>query len=277
MEVLFNELSLYGQYRDCGDFIHRGLKPFLKVTTEMKQLSVELLKKCDTWNCKVTGSQTLNDIIRSKARKMDELRKLKLDFASLIKTPFWDIKTFQNSDSVYILSGEEIAGTSLAEACCRGCTVVSFGDSPVSCNPLLVYKDEQEVSLHNFTKSGELSDLLWQNKEISFEQYLKAFFHQTRLDFSKVLSKYTFDNVDNSDYGTYIGTLKRFCEMHWDDIYKDRGLDYKKYNRSLAIKDCPDETYKFRVSQKMRCHGYRKDDKFVVLAFESDHKLSDKG
>lgn len=37
------------------------------------------------------------------------------------------------------------------------------------------------------------------------------------------------------------------------------------------------DIFKFRVSEKIRCFGYREKDTFFVLRIDLEHKLSDKG
>ncbi|RLA70977.1 MAG: hypothetical protein DRG24_06135 [Epsilonproteobacteria bacterium] len=71
--------------------------------------------------------------------------------------------------------------------------------------------------------------------------------------------------------------------MSWDDIKNSDGLEYKQYKPNkkddwfrktiYSSKDI----YKFRITQKYRCFGYRDMDKFFILRFEIDHKKSDKG
>jgi hypothetical protein len=65
--------------------------------------------------------------------------------------------------------------------------------------------------------------------------------------------------------------------LPWDQIHTDKGLDYKEYHETIGMHYRGVKTYKFRASQKFRCHGYREKDSFVVIGFETDHKLSDRG
>jgi hypothetical protein len=277
MKMLFNELSLCGQFKDPIDFLCSGVKPFLVIFKEMEKLSVELLKKSDTWNRNVTDTCTLHNILISPIRKSDELLRLKLAISKLEKEPFWDNNSLQSYDVSYSLSNNfDVAGSSIAEACHRDKAIISFLLSPVSANPLFVFKDDSRITLCNFIKFGELTERLWQRREISFSQYLQSLFSKSKLNFSKVDLKYGFDTIQSNEQTAFIGTFKKFQTMSWDDIYKDIGLDYKQYKGSLG--QChSSKTYKFRVSEGMRCHGSRNGDQFVVIGFERDHKLSDKG
>jgi len=52
---------------------------------------------------------------------------------------------------------------------------------------------------------------------------------------------------------------------------------FKEYQNTINQNYRHMKTYKFRVSQKFRCHGFRKNDLFMVIGFETDHKRSDRG
>ncbi len=71
--------------------------------------------------------------------------------------------------------------------------------------------------------------------------------------------------------------------MSWNDISISDGLDYKEYSPNKEnnwfknTKFSDKKIYKFRVTQKYRCFGYRELDTFYVLMFDIEHKISDKG
>lgn len=75
--------------------------------------------------------------------------------------------------------------------------------------------------------------------------------------------------------------LKNFVRaeglLDWAEIHKHSGLKYREFHDRRFSGRAYGKTYKFNVSVKMRCHGFREGDKFVVLALERDHKLSDSG
>ena len=54
MQILFNELSLIGQFSDQNSFVKNGLLLLVGVLKEMQFFSMLLLKKSDVWNNKIT-------------------------------------------------------------------------------------------------------------------------------------------------------------------------------------------------------------------------------
>ncbi|HCW08365.1 MAG TPA: hypothetical protein DGG95_13475 [Cytophagales bacterium] len=278
MQILFNELSLVGQFDNQDVFIRSGLLPFVGVLKEMQGFSTLLLKKSDVWGHKITPSDTLHSFLVNNAfRTSDEVRRLKSAIAHLTKEPFWDSDTKQDLDSTYFLDGVDIWGSSPAEACERDKVVVSFVLSWASSDPLNTIRNGVNVPLLNLTGSGKLTGFLWSNKRISFESYLKARFSGGKLDFSQVDEKVDFTSIQPTEQSLFIDTFRKFEELTWDQIYSDNGLDYKEYHEIIDIRHRSRKTYKFRASQKFRCHGYRQKDSFIVIRFETDHKLSDRG
>lgn len=278
MQILFNELSLIGQFSDQDVFIRDGLLPFVGVMKEMEKFSIELQKKNDAWNYNITPFSTLYSfIIDSKFRKSDEVTRLKSAFVNLIKEPFWDSNIKQNPDFTYSFDKTDIWGSSPAEACERDKIIVSFVFSATSLDPLNITRNGINIPLLNLTSVGQLTEYLWDNNKISFESYLKVRFSGGKLDFSNVNVKMDFSGIQTTEQTLFVDTFRRFEELTWDNIYEDKGLDYKEYHGSINVRYRDIKTYKFRASQKIRCHGYRVNNSFIVIGFELDHKLSDQG
>ncbi len=278
MQILFNELSLTGQFSDQDAFIRNGLLPFVGVLKEMQGFSTLLLKKSDVWNKMITPTSTLYSLLVDNAlRTFDEVRRLKSAIVDLTKEPFWDSDSKQNPASTYLLDGANIRGSSPAEACERDKIVVSFVSSSTSVDPLDVIRNGINVPLTNLTCSGKLTELLWTNNQISFELYLKSWFSGGKLDFSRVDDKMDYSIIQSAEQSLFVDTFRKFEELTWDQIHADKGLNYKEYHDIVDMRYRAGKTYKFRASQKFRCHGYREKDSFIVIGFEIDHKLSDRG
>ena len=279
MQILFNELSLTGQFSDSDAFVTEGLLPFIGALKEMQGFSmVLLLKKSDAWRSMVTPTATLHSFLTTPPlRKTDEIRRLKSAISALSKEPFWDFDSKQDPDSTYLFDGLDIWGSSPAEACERDQILISFVSSHTSMDPLTLIRNGAPVPLLNLTCSGKLMEFLWANNQIAFELYLKARFSKGKLDFSQVDKKMGFSGIQSPEQSLFIDTFRRFEELTWDQIRSDKGLDYKVFHGTLAGRRRGVKTYKFRASEKIRCHGYREKDSFVVIGFETDHKLSDQG
>ncbi len=278
MQILFNELSLDGQFADQAAFIKNGLVSFVAVLKEMQGFSTLMLKRSDVWNNKITPSSTLHSfLINNEFRKSDEVRRLKSAIASLTKEPFWDYDSKQNPESKYFLDGVDVRGSSPAEACERDKVVVSFVSSATSLNPLNIIRNTVNIPLLNLIHPGKLTEFLWANNQISFESYLKVRFSGSKLDFSKVDEKMGFSDIQPSEQSIFIDTFRKFDALSWSQIHTDKGLDYKEYRDNIGMTYRDIKTYKFRASQKFRCHGFRVRNSFMVIGFETDHKLSDRG
>jgi len=283
MQILFNELSLTGQFSDQDDFVRNALLPFIGVLKEMQRftteqdVSIQLFKKSDAWKEMITPTRYLHSFLVARPTS-DEVRRLKSAIADLEKEPFWDTDSKQDPNSTYLLNGADVSGSSPAEACERDKVVVSFISSVASLDPLNIILNEINVPLLNLTKSGKLTEFLWANKkQISFETYLKARFSGGKLDFSRVDEKMGFSGIQSTEQSLFVDTFRKFETLTWDQIHTDKGLDYKEYHGTIGVSYRSIKTYKFRASKKFRCHGYQEKDSFIVIGFETDHKLSDQG
>ena len=219
MHILFNELSLTGQFHDIDAFLKNGLRPLLGVLKEMQGFStqkfpISMLKKNDNWDRPATPTNNLHSILIDVARrKSDEVRKLKTAIADLFKEPFWDSDGKQGADTTYFFDGVDIRGSSPAEACERDKAVVSFVSSPASSDPLDIIRNGKSVPLVNLTCSGRLREVLLADKQISFESYLKARFSGGRLDFSKADKKMGFPKMTDEAQSLFIGTFEKFEKL----------------------------------------------------------------
>lgn len=67
------------------------------------------------------------------------------------------------------------------------------------------------------------------------------------------------------------------------DHFARDGFDYKEFhkNKNTRAYFTPEQwdkgIHKFRISQEIRCFGYRENDRFHLYRIDLDHVLSDKG
>ncbi len=270
-------MSLEGQYSDIDEFVEAGLKPLLKILKMFGQFNFELQKKTDLWQKRATKTQTLHDII--KVRHFSAGQRFKLLLHKITNAPpFWDTDPKQNTDDQYLCDNYDVSGTSIAEACARDEDLLSFWGSKFSSEQIKVKKNQvDEFNLKNFVRAEGLLDWAYQTERISFDQFVIGKFVGSRLDFSRLLPDYGFDSLHNSEYQSFLDSFCMFVSLDWAEIHKHSGLKYREFHDRRFSGSAYGKTYKFNVSVKMRCHGFREGDKFVVLALERDHKLSDSG
>ena len=281
MDILINELSLDGQFPTVTDFIYKGLNPFITVLDEIAALNCMLLKKYDLYNSMITADKTLHDILIGRiSREYDQIRKFKRKLAMLFEEPFWENDKKHSDDDTYLFDNEKINNSSLAESCERDRVVVSFLHSNFQILEIPVLKNQDEMLVDNLYDRFHFLELRRNRKGLSLEEYVNLKFIDTKLDFSLIDDKFGFALLNTSvQENAFLSSFEKFIKMSWDDILKDDGFEYKPYkDQDLFKQKYNDKNIrKFRTSQKYRCFGYRENDTFYVIRFESDHKLSDKG
>lgn len=278
MDILFNELSLCGQFNNFDDFVARGLHSFLGVMKRMEGVRTLVLKKSDFWSRSVTKDHTLHTIMHSTDfRKTDETRRLKLALIGLTVEPFWDSHSKQDNASIYMCNAIDVSGSSIAEASERDRVLISFECSDFSSDPLIVSINKNQIDLKNLTNTDAFVEYLWSVGEFTFEDYIKSKFSLEKLNFSHIDEMMGFDQIESSEFSVFIDAFRTFNCLSWTEIYSHTGLNYKEYKGVISPRYKNVQTFKFRVTQKIRCHGYRDGESFIVIGFELDHKLSDRG
>jgi hypothetical protein len=281
MDILINELSLEGQFPTVTDFIYKGLNPFITVLDEIAALDYILLKKYDLYNSMITEDKTLHDILIGRiSREYDQIRKLKRKLAMLFEEPYWEDDKKHYDYDIYVFNGRKINKSSLAESCERDRVVVSFIHRNFEVLKLQVIKNQEGISIDNLYDKLHFLELMKSRDEIEFEKYIRQRFRGSKLNFAFTSKRSGFGLLNSSEVkNAFLSSFKKFEKMKWDDILKDDGFDYKPYkDQDLFKRKYNDKNIcKFRTSQKYRCFGYRENDTFFVIRFESDHKLSDKG
>lgn len=290
MEFIINELSLHGQYRDIDDFSCTGAVSMNGILSELRMLNMSiLLKKTTLYERKVTAFYSLYNVLCGTAsRTNDCIRKFKGLLASLFNEPYWDTEPKHNVNSTYTMTNadgifKDVSGSSIAEAQARTACIISFYPSDFTSSHLHVRidGDNAEHTVYNIFQQGASRDILLNKKIIGYKEYFTGKY--SKLDFAHISKKYGFNLLDHKNVEQFKTTFRMFDSLSWQEISSHAGLDYKPFNKNSNTKDyfTPEQwntgIYKFRVSEKFRCFGYRQGDVFFVIRIDLEHTLSDKG
>jgi hypothetical protein len=273
MEVLLNELSLTGQFKDENDFFN-NFDSVLEIIKLLDILKFSIAKEYMFFDVAITSKYKLGDFLRLRT---DRAKRMKRFLAKLAQhPPFWnEIQKHDCTNDSYVLNGIDICNSSLAESCERDKTVVSFLLNDFSNENVSIQKNMMNINIYNIVDRNNFLEHLFLIAEIEAFSYCKLKFKNSNLNFSKLENEYGFDLLSSKQQvDEFIDSFKQFSTMSWHDIMSSDGLQYKKYNGTEFKSE---NIYKFRVTQKYRCFGYREKDEFFVLRFETDHKMSDNG
>ncbi len=283
--IIINELSLNGQFNDGRDFWTTAMPPFHKALQDALSLDVKLLfKRSSFYGALATPDRTIHSLlIDRETRTIDEARRYKSALARAINDPFWDEEPRQDYDSVYITDGNDVSGSSVAEAADRPSCLLSFVRSRYEKHPVVVSKNGTDIAVNNIWKDRQLHSIMFANGDLSLEKYAEIHFKDTKLNFSKIDSVYGFSLIDNENQSEFIDSFYKFATLDWPEIATDKGLDYKDYSKNRKSKRYfSNELWlkgvkKFRVTRRNRCFGFVENGVFYVLRFDVDHELSNLG
>jgi hypothetical protein len=277
MEILINELSLTGQFASSEQFISEGLPPLLAVMKEVDSTKDLLYKKYDLYNSKIDAKTTIYDLIVGQTSRLyDEIRRFKSQLAALFENPYWEDNRKHPADYAYVYNGNDVCNHSIAEACERDKTIISFVHKNFSTTQLSIMKNDTEIEIDNLFDKGHYAETARKKETINCQEYCIRKFKGGKLDFSKIDEKEGFALLKKEDENLFIDAFRKFTELSWSQINVDDALDYKPYpDNDNVFRQIPYKIHKFRVSQKYRCFGYSDKGIFYVLRFDLEHKLSD--
>ncbi|MDF0720124.1 hypothetical protein P0M11_08940 [Kaistella sp. PBT33-4] len=286
MELLLNELSLHNQYSSSENFRVTGLREIIQFFQLQKTSCITILKKSDIYSREVyNGITMLSAMTTENLSKSDEIRKLKSDLSKVINDPFWDFSKKCDGAAKYTHNTVNVNDSALAECYERKIFLISFIPSNYSSEIINVEKDKHSQKISNYTNNRALVQKLYEQNLVSFEVFCKNYYNGSKLDFSKINVKNSFDQIlDKKDEIQFINSFNMFSSTNWSDILKQSGkgkniagFDYKKFHDQdhFAQYSTSSPIYKFRVTQKFRVFGYRIKDSFILLEFDLTHQLSD--
>lgn len=281
MEILINELSLKGQFNSIPEFLETSFRSFYEMFAILDQQNISPSKKYEFYEAKITANETFNDLFKKNYGVFTEFTLYKRTIDKCLKEPFWQDNQQHDSNGIYLHKNQNVTNTSLAEAFERNATLLSFVPSDFEEKQVEVSKENQYKNILNFTKKHHLLESLYENKLINFHQFCLHYFKGTKLSFQKVNLKESFDLLNNDTIeNDFYNSFNVFVAMNWTDIANqsnDTGIAYKKHHKQNEFHSyqLSFEIYKFRASQKFRVFGYRKEDVFFVLEFDTTHKRSD--
>lgn len=276
MEVIINELSLSGQFKDKDEFLD-NLNELLPIIKLISELNFYILKNYLFYNSKITSEQTLHQIVCTRDSRV---RRLKSHLIKLTDNPpYWnDSPKHSCKNDTYTHNSNDICDTSLAETSQRDKFLLSFKHDDYLDKNLVIQKNSNDMTIFNIVDKVRFLDRLYEDRKINPLTFCLHKFSNSNINFTKLEENYGFDMLNTTQTIGFINTFNNFSLMNWDNINNSDGFEYKHYSGNWFGNNYQDKNiHKFRVSQKYRCFGYRKDDVFYVLRFETDHKISNNG
>lgn len=290
MEFILNELSLNGQYSSLDDFVDNGLRPVLEVLKILNCYKIPaVLKKSDFYASKAFEQVTFYDTLFARNTiRHPAITRFKSLLTNLTKNPFWDNTPQQLYQSKYFIiediHNKDVSGSGIAEAYARNGGLISFSQGGYDRTPIIVKKDDDEVikDIHNFYDNYEIEKTLFNLKLIAIDNYIKQRFNK-KMNFDELDNNNGFNLIKSLNISVFLDSFHKFERLTWNQIQRDNGLDFKKFNCNKRTKRFFNNTYwskgiyKFRINQEIRCFGYIQNEIFHVLRIDLDHILSDLG
>lgn len=294
MEYVLNEQSLKGQFANSDNFDTDGLKPLLGVIQTLSSFGVnDILKKTTFYSSEVSPGKKWHELMNG--RMSDAVRAMCSHLSRMQGEPFWDSAPRQDLSKHYYIqrAGDDnaivdvdVAQTSVAEAFARKGCMISFkgGDYDnnkeyVRCEDELQYGENPVMNLHD---KEETEQFLFDSGQINYQDYIKNRFCG-KLVYDELSTDYGLNLVNKNNFREFINSFRDFEDYTWQQIITSEGFDYKEFHKNKQTRlyftqeQWNKGIRKFRITQEIRCFGYRYGDNFYLCRIDLDHILSDKG
>lgn len=175
MDVVINDFSLDGQFKDAEDFFDMLVEETLPAFRSLADHNCELLSSFETYNRKVSANLTLFDVLtKGPYRGYPEATKLKSFLASCTSDPFWANAPQTDIRLKYTINGEvvETVPNCFTEAFARDNILFSFQSKRFKCDKLKIIVDGQEQSLYNLFDKETAGQALFCKNAIGLAEFL---------------------------------------------------------------------------------------------------------
>jgi hypothetical protein len=164
MDILFNELSLTGQFTSREQFVNEALSPLIVLLSEIDSSKNIFYKRQDFYASLVTKTDSIHDIlIGNISRQYKEVLKFKSQLRQLFDNPYWEDDRKHATACIYEYNKKNVCGHSIAEACERDKIVISFTHSDFSKVKLSVLKNKSiTIELDNLFSVGHYNTIVRQ-------------------------------------------------------------------------------------------------------------------
>lgn len=294
MEYILNELSLCGQYKDANHFATEGMKPLLGVIKTLSSFGIKnILKKSTFYDLEIAHGKKLNELF--KVRISPSVLAVRSQLSRMQGEPYWDLNSQQESKVKYLMQRvvkanstleDDITGTGVAEAYVRKGCLISFLNGGFDENSEKVRKENEqnygEFIIVNIHDKKETEQFLFESGIVDYKKFIQSRYCG-KLIFDELSEKNGLNLVNGSNFKAFFASFKDFENYSWQQIITSDGFDYKEFHKNKDTKryftneQWNKKIHKFRISQEIRCFGYREGDKFHLLRIDLDHILSDKG
>ena len=288
-KIYINELSLDGQYESMEEFVIKN-KPFIFSLNWLQKQGWDIFKKSTLYEAPITFENKMFDLRSWKGTSASGERDLLLKYKRILlaaedNPPFWDTDGIEH-DGDYYLFDRNISDSSVAEACEHSKMLLSFSNEAYEDHHLVVDKNHLEtIDVASITSIRFLAKVLYKNSLLTINEYIKLYYKNTRLNFSKMEEEYGLQTLEKKEIEDCLNHFERYVNhLNWEDLNTDRSLNYKEYSPASINDNWFKNTeyqekniYKFRCGNPKRCYGYREGEQFYVLRIERTHKISDKG
>lgn len=249
MDVVINDFSLDGQFKDAEGFFDSLVEETLPAFYNLVNRDCEILSSFETYSRQVSSDLTLYDTLtKGPYRGYPEATKLKSFLASCTSDPYWTAAPQTNSQLEYSMSGKivEVIPNCFTEAFAREGILLSFQNKDFKRDKLEITVDGQEQFLCNLFDKETAGQALFCKKVIGLAEFLMFAKYGKPVHFLENNGRYYSDEGFADGNLTIEDGLSIFKDFKRSIEFLCKGTLKSRFSDSITHKEIT--YYEFRCS-----------------------------
>ncbi|MBD5101939.1 MAG: hypothetical protein HDT27_04435 [Subdoligranulum sp.] len=269
MDVIINDFSLDGQFKDAEEFFDSLSEKTLPAFCSLDSHGCEILSSFETYNRKVSVDLTLYDTLRSDYRGYPEATKLKILLTRCINDPYWENESQTDEHLKYSMDDKvfEKPPNCFTEAFAREKMLLSFQNQNFASDKLAITVDGKEQFLYNLFNKESVGQVLFCKNVIGLSELLMSMSYGKKVCFFENDGRYYADagfeegrlTIEDglSIFENFKMSIENLCQgklsSRFSDSINHKGITYYEFRCSL------------QDSREFRIYYFLDHDKLVYL------------
>lgn len=241
MELIFNDLSLHGQFLTIDDFEDYYVECLKKILDLIVDRKIPVYKKMDTYSRLITNGVTLEKYLKESSNRTVATLLKKAIIELAFHAPYWDDEKMQSRESVdYQYPNKQDEPNCYTEAIERRCPLLSIQESETEEIVLKCYRNDEQIELENIKNEKNLLDAYLKDDVRNVRFVMEHYPVEKAIRCAEVLGKcYTeealFENdLEESDIRKFVDNIDMLIQdkaagrkTHWWDDIRDEINEYR--------------------------------------------------
>ena len=270
MNVIINDFSLNGQFKDAEEFFDSLVEETLPAFYNLDRHGCEILSSFDTYSRNISTNLTLYNALTGRDyRGYPQATRLKSFLTSCTNEPYWSVAPQTDEQLNYLVYGIEVESipNCFTEAFAREKSLLSFQNKDFRCDKLRITVDGQEYFLYNLFNKESVGQALFCKNVIGLAEFLMSSNYGKTVCFFENNGQYYVDEGYKNGNLTIEDGFSIFKDFKLSIEFLCKGTLKSRFSDSITHRGIT--YYEFRCSlqnnREFRIYYFQDHDKLVYL------------